>query len=225
MLDILVNDNLKTICLTYPKGASSSIRTILMPQFKKRELGVNEFGEKWILNESGYPDSEIHKHLANYPDYKIYAFCREPVDRWATGLLFMMHTHWDLFYSDISNAGQEIADNASDEYIRQLVLTMISINNNRCDFNDVHMHRPLFTLLQIKLLHSDVHLIPLSLMENILCDIHSVPRQKFERVNTSDDGYERGHGHHDNSAFIAKLHTRWRQIIVNAVHGHPDFFL
>ena len=222
MLDVLVNDNLKTICLTYPKGASSSIRTILMPQFKKRELGVNEFGEKWILNES-VSDGEIHKHLANYPDYKIYAFCREPVERWATGLLFMMHTHWDLFYSDVSNVGQEIADNASDEYIRQLVLTMISINNNRCDFNDVHMHRPLFTLLQIKLLHSDVHLIPLSLMENILCDIHKVPRQKFERVNTSDDGYERGHGHHDNSKFIKKLHNRWRQIIVNAVHGHPDF--
>jgi len=223
MLDVLVNHKLKTICLTYPKGASTSLRSVLLPRFDNQNNTLNEFNQEWTLHSS-INNGAIHTHLANYEDYTIYAFCREPVDRWATGLLFMMHTHWDLFYSDISNAGQEIADNASDEYIRQLVLTMISINNNRCDFNDVHMHRPLFTLLQIKLLHSDVHLIPLSLMENILCDIHSVPRQKFERVNTSDDGYERGHGHHDNSAFIAKLHTRWRQIIVNAVHGHPDFF-
>lgn len=85
MLDVLVNDKLKTICLTYPKGASSSVRTILMPHFDNRLLGTNEFGEKWILNES-VSNGEIHQHLANYPDYKIYAFCREPVDRWATGL-------------------------------------------------------------------------------------------------------------------------------------------
>ena len=49
MFDFLVNDKLKTICLTYPKGASTSIRTILMPRFEDSELGinVNEFGEKW----------------------------------------------------------------------------------------------------------------------------------------------------------------------------------
>ena len=224
MLDVLVNNKLKTICLTYPKGASSSVRTILMPRFDNRLLGTNEFGEKWILTES-VSDGEIHQHLANYPDYKIYAFCREPVDRWATGLLFMMHTKWDLFYSDVSNAGQEIADNASDEYIRQLVSSMVSINNQQCDFNDVHMYRPLFTLLQIKLAHSDVHLIPLSLMEDILCDIHTVPRQTFHRSNTSDDGYERGHydHHHDNSKFITKLHTKWKQVISDAIRSHPDF--
>ena len=64
MLDVLVNDNLKTICLTYPKGASSSVRTILMPHFDDRLLGTNEFGEKWILTES-VSDGEIHQHLAN----------------------------------------------------------------------------------------------------------------------------------------------------------------
>jgi len=224
MLDVLVNDNLKTICLTYPKGASSSIRTILMPPSPHdHSLSVNKFGEKWILDET-IDNSVIHKHLARYSDYKIYAFCREPVERWATGLLFIMHTKWDLFYSDVSNAGQEIADNASNEYIKQLVSSMISINNYRCDFNDIHMHRELFTLLQIKLIHSDrVHLMPLSSMEGVLCDIHNAPRQEFIQINTSADGYSRGHGHYDNSLFISKLHDRWKQVIVNAVREQEDF--
>lgn len=223
MLDVLVNHKLKTICLTYPKGASTSLRSVLLPRFDNQDNTLNEFNQEWTLHSS-INNGEIHTHLANYEDYTIYAFCREPVDRWATGLLFMMHTHWDLFYSDISNAGQDIVDNASDEYLRQLVSTIVSINNQRCDFNDVHMWRPLFTLLQIKILNNDrVHLMPLSLMDQVLCDIHSVPRQTFPRENTSDDGYEPGHGHHDNSAFIAKLHTRWKQVIVNAVEGRPEF--
>ena len=225
MFDFLVNDKLKTICLTYPKGASTSIRTILMPRFEDSELGinVNEFGEKWILDDQ-IPDSEVHSHLAKYPDYKIYAFCREPVERWVTGLLFIMHTHWDLFYSDVSNAGQQISDNASNEYIKQLVLTMVSINNQRCDFNDVHMHRALFTLLQIKLIRGDfAHLMPLSSIDGVLCDIHNAPRQTFAKENTSVDGYERGHGHHDNSKFIPKLHSRWKEVIINAVREQEDF--
>lgn len=60
-------------------------------------------------------------------------------------------------------------------------------------------------------------------MEDILCDIHNAPRQTFAKENTSVDGYERGHGHHDNSKFIPKLHSRWKEVISNDVHGHPDF--
>lgn len=222
MLDVLVNDKLKTICLTYPKGASSSIRTILKPGNGETPFN-NALGNEWILDET-ILQTVIHKHLAKYPDYKIYAFCREPVERWATGLLFIMHTKWDLFYSDVSNAGQDIADNASNEYIKQLVSSMISINNYRCDFNDIHLWRPLFTLLQIKLIHGDrVHLMPLSAMERVLCDIHDSPRQEFIQINTSADGYSRGHGHHDNSSFIANLHNRWKQVIVNAVVKDKDF--
>ena len=221
MIDILTNDNRKILMLTYPKGASTSLRTILLPS-TGHNTDVNQFGERWILEE-GLRHTEVFDALKKYSDYTMYAFCREPVDRWSSTLLFLMQTKWDLFYSEISDTGQQIADNINANYLITLVSNMVAINNNSGHFGNVHMWRPLFTLLQIKILYGDnMHLMQLDQMENIICDIHDVERQPFKRSNEAMAGYNDGHGYTSNQTHIPTLSTKWQSIVPYAIRNEES---
>ena len=220
MIDILKNNKHKILMLTYPKGASTSLRRILLPAPHEKSItDLNQFGEKWILDASLRTD-QLFPILEKHKDYTIYAFCREPIDRWSSTLLFLMQTKWDLFYSEISNTGQEITDNIDADYLIKLVSTLISINNNSCNFDNVHMWRPLFTLLQIKALYGDnVHLMQLDQMEKVVCDIHGVERQTFQKANSATTGYELGHGFTSNQAHIPTLSSKWKSIVPHAIRN------
>lgn len=220
MIDILSNDKRRILILTYPKGASTSLRTILLPQWEQRlDTELNQFGERWILDESVRHD-QVFDILEKYKGYTMYAFCREPVDRWSSTLLFLMQTKWDLFYSEISDTGQRITDSINADYLVKLVSTMVLINNKACHFDDVHMWRPLFTLLLIKVLHGDkVHLMQLDQMEKLVCDIHDVKRQTFYKNNEAISGYEKGHGYTSNQTHIPTLSTKWKSIVPYAIRN------
>ena len=220
MIDVLINNKHKILMLTYPKGASTSLRRILLPAPHESSVtNLNQFGEEWLLDASLLPN-QLFPTLEKCKDYTIYAFCREPVDRWSTTLLFLMQTKWDLFYSEISDAGQQIADNINADYLIKLVSTLISINNNSCCFNDAHMQLPLFTLLQIKALYGDnVHLMQLDQIENVVCDIHGVERQTFQKANSATAGYELGHGYTSNQTHIPTLSSKWQSIVPHAIRN------
>jgi hypothetical protein len=131
-----------------------------------------------------------------------------------------MQTKWDLFYSEISDVGQQITDNIHDDYLVKLVSTLVAINNNTCHFENVHMWRPLFTLLLVKILHGDnVHLMHLDQMENVVCDIHDVKRQTFSRANEATSGYFEGHGYTSNQTHIPTLSTKWKSIVPSAIRN------
>lgn len=220
MIDVLRNNKHKILMLTYPKGASTSLRRILLPPYHQSPSpDLNQFGEEWLLDPSLLPN-QLFPILEKYKDYTIYAFCREPVDRWSSTLLFLMQTKWDLFYSEISDTGQQIANNIDADYLIKLVSTLISINNNSCHFNDVHMRRPLFTLLQIKALYGDnVHLMQLDQMEKVVCDIHGVEAQTFQKANGAITGYELGHGYTSNQTHIPTLSSKWQSIVPHAIRN------
>ena len=209
-MDIAVCTQLKTALLTYPKSGSCSLKASVNADKGRKQTPIEHQWDWHVLHEGEQRFVQKFTDIVPY-DYEIYAFCREPVDRWVSTFVFLSQTKYNLFYSDISNVGSNIAE-ADNAFYLKFFNTLIHINNYHSTLNDMHTVRTLFPLLVLNTMYPAMHMVDLSEMNSVLCKVNNIDYD-FPKENTASAGYSVGFENTANQEHIPIIRTRFHQLL------------
>jgi len=192
-MNIFTSDHLKTAFISYPKSGSNTLREYLNPHFDNNRVFEYDWRD-WtkIKGQLTDPNTMFSETLNRIPqDYTVYAFCREPVDRWLSAFVFVLQTNLNLFYSDISNVKKDIA-NAPDEFYTKFFSSIMKLNNHEATLGDMHFSRQLYPLLLLKTQYKNMHLVDVNEMNKIVCEVNQSEYIHKDKANALDTAYAPG---------------------------------
>ena len=212
-MDVAICHELETVFISYPKSGSCSLKKALNIDKFSAQTPVS-YDWNWNVLHVGQPDF-LTKFCNLVPtNYKTYAFCRDPVDRWISTFVFVLQTNYDLFYSSISNTvGNEIA-NASDLFYMKLMETLVRINNFHATLSDQHMARYLLPLCFINSIYPNMEMVDLNKMDDVIKTVNNVdPDYTFPKLNTAEEGYGPGFENSHNQSHVPQIRKRYSQLL------------
>lgn len=233
-MNIFTCDHLKTAFISYPKSGSNTLQEYLSPHFDHNRVFEYDWRD-WtkIKGQLTDPNSMFSETLNRIPqDYTVYAFCREPVDRWLSAFVFVLQTNLNLFYSDISNVKKDIA-NAPDEFYTKFFSSIMKLNNHEATLGDMHFSRQLYPLLLLKTQYKNMHLVDVNEMNKIVCEVNHSEYIHKDKANALDTAYAPGFENtqdlEENIDWLKIINSRFRKLFQAqlskpwyAEHKNPD---
>ena len=197
------SERLQVGFLSYPKAGSCSIADILT---RCNDLDPDEITQAdW--NESGISEDRLLSAITTrWKDFTVYAVCREPIERWISSLVFLCQTEWDLFHSDISDLGHNIADKADTTWVHHFTRVLVTLNMDHAHFCNSHMSRMLWPFLIVSTQHKNFNMIPLADLDATVAQVHGLSSYTSVHRNTAEEGYSSGF-EHSGEKFV------WRTIV------------
>lgn len=216
-MNIFTNDHLKTAFISYPKSGSNTLKEYLCPHFDHNRVFEYEWRDWSATNgQLNDPNTLFSDTLKRIPqDYTVYAFCREPVDRWLSAFVFVLQTNFNLFYSDISNVKKNIA-NAPDKFYKKFFSSILKLNNYEATLGDMHFGRQLYPLLLLKTQYKNMHLVDVNEMNKIVCEVNESEYIHKDKANALDTayapGFENTQGLEENIDWLKIINSRFREL-------------
>lgn len=206
-MDVAISHKFKTALITYPKSGSCSLKVAL-----NIETARSPVKHKWDWH-TVEPGKNCLNTLNNIlpRDYKIYAFCREPVERWISTFVFLLQTNYNLFYSDISTVGENIA-NANDQFYANFFKTIMKLNNQHATLSDMHMARYLYPLALVNTMYDNMKMVELSRFNEIVSQVNQMDYYDFPKENSAETGYSIGF-EHSGSASVSAIKKNFSRIL------------
>jgi len=214
--------------LSYPKAGSCSIADILT---RCNELDDPDEITQADWNESGISEDRLLSAITTrWKDFTVYAVCREPIERWISSLVFLCQTEWDLFHSDISDLGHNIADKADTTWVHHFTRVLVTLNMDHAHFCNSHMSRMLWPFLIVSTQHKNFNMIPLADLDATVAQVHGLSSYTSVHRNTAEEGYSSGFDHSGDTThalaikkiFIDALTPRLKQNYDFDLQRHDD---
>lgn len=207
-MNLHICKDIKTIFITYPKCGSNTCNNALREQF-----GDNFTEVHLAWNWTGV--REFQKQVPK--EYRVHAFVRDPVERWISGLVFLSQTHYNLFYSDISNVKENIA-NANDQWYMNYFNSIVQLNNYQGTLSDSHMARWIYPLFLLQTLTSNMTLHDVYSMDTVISNAYGTELKTIKKANTAEEGYGSGFPHSDNQEHIPTIRKRFESLLTKPLN-------
>mgnify|MGYP005709102597 CR=1 FL=1 len=213
-MDLHICKDIKTIFITYPKCGSNTCNYALQKQFGDNFTKVK-------LNWTRTGVREFQKQVPK--EYRVHAFVRDPVERWISGLVFLSQTSYNLFYSDISNVKENIA-NANDQWYMNYFNSIVQLNNWEGTLADAHMARWIYPLFLVQTLTSNMTLHDVYSMDTVMSNAYGTEPKTIEKMNTAEVGYGPGFLHSNNQEHIPTIKKRFERLLSKPLNDLWDPF-
>ena len=208
-MDLHICKDIKTVFITYPKCGSNSCHYALTHEFG------NNFTKIVAQSTSDVVD-EFHNIVPE--GYDVHAFIRDPVERWISGFVFLLQTSYNLFYSDISNVKENIAE-ADDQWYMNYFNSIITLNNYDCTLNDSHMARWIYPLFLLQTVTPKMVLHDVYNMDKVLSKAYQTEDKELEKLNSAEAGYSPGFAHSDNQEHIPTIKKRFENLLTGKLEA------
>lgn len=207
-MDLHICKDIKTIFITYPKCGSNTCHRALQKQF----------GDNFTLVKLGWQFDAVEKFQKEIPKgYRVHAFVRDPVERWISGLVFLSQTSYNLFYSDISNVKENIA-NANDQWYMNYFDAIVQLNNWEGSLADMHMARWIYPLFLVQTLTPNMTLHDVYSMDTVISNAYGTEPKILEKMNTAEVGYGPGFLHSNNQEHIPTIKKRFESLLTKPLN-------